>query len=45
MPFYTLFPIFGIFQTFLIFNEIPPLLTFIGGAIVLSSVFFLQKIK
>src|SRR6056300_384550 len=45
MPFYTLFPIFGIFQTFLIFNEIPPLLTFIGGAIVLSSVFFLQKIR
>ena len=45
MPFYTLFPIFGIFQTFLIFNEIPPLFTFIGGAIVLSSVFFLQKIR
>jgi O-acetylserine/cysteine efflux transporter len=45
MPFYTLFPIFGIFQTFLIFNEIPPLLTFIGGSIVLSSVFFLQKIR
>ena len=45
MPFYTLFPIFGIFQTFLIFNEIPPLLTFVGGAIVLSSVFFLQKIR
>ena len=45
MPFYTLFPIFGIFQTFLIFNEIPPLLTFIGGTIVLSSVFFLQKIR
>ena len=45
MPFYTLFPIFGIFQTFLIFNEIPPLLTFLGGAIVLSSVFFLQKIR
>ena len=45
MPFYTLFPIFGIFQTFLIFNEIPSLLTLVGGAVVLSSVFFLQKIK
>jgi O-acetylserine/cysteine efflux transporter len=45
MPFYTLFPIFGIFQTFLIFNEIPPLLTFIGGVVVLSSVFLLQKIR
>jgi O-acetylserine/cysteine efflux transporter len=45
MPFYTLFPIFGILQSFLIFNEIPPLLTFIGGAIVLFSVFFLQKVK
>jgi O-acetylserine/cysteine efflux transporter len=45
MPFYTLFPLFGILQTFLIFNEIPPILTFIGGGIVLTSVFLIQKIR
>jgi len=44
-PSYSLFPIFGIGLTFLIFNEIPPLLTFLGGGIVLSSVFLMQKIK
>ena len=36
MPFYSLFPIFGIIQTFFIFGEIPPLLTLIGGTIVLA---------
>ena len=45
LPFYSLFPIFGLVQTFLIFNEIPTLLFGIGGIIVVSSVFLLQKIK
>ena len=45
MPFYSLFPIFGIIQTYFIFSEIPPLLTVIGGVIILGSVYSLQKIK
>ena len=45
MPFYSLFPIFGIIQTFFIFGEIPPLLTLIGGTIVLASVYYMQKIR
>ena len=44
-PFYSLFPIFGIILTFLIFGEIPTLLFILGGIIVISSVFFLHKIK
>ena len=45
MPFYSLFPIFGIIQTFFIFDEIPPLLTLIGGTIVLASVYYMQKMR
>ena len=45
MPFYSLFPIFGIIQTFFIFGEIPPLLTLIGGTIVLASVYYMQKMR
>ena len=45
MPFYSLFPIFGIIQTYFIFSEIPPLLTLIGGVIILGSVYSLQKIR
>ena len=44
-PFYSLFPIFGIVMTFLIFGEIPTILFLIGGVIVISSVFFLHKIR
>jgi len=45
MPFYSLFPIFGLILTFLIFGEIPSLLSTIGGAIVIISVYQLQKIR
>jgi len=45
MPFYSLFPIFGLILTFLIFGEIPSLLSAIGGAIVIISVYQLQKIR
>ena len=44
-PFYSLFPIFGIILTFLVFNEVPSFLFIIGGIIVISSVFFLHKIR
>jgi O-acetylserine/cysteine efflux transporter len=45
IPFYSLFPIFGLILTFLIFGEIPTLLSAIGGVIVIISVFLLQKIR
>jgi O-acetylserine/cysteine efflux transporter len=45
MPFYSLFPIFGLILTFLIFGEIPTILSTIGGAIVIISVYQLQKIR
>ena len=45
MPFYSLFPIFGLLLTFFIFGEIPTLLSSIGGTIVIFSVYRLQKIK
>ena len=44
-PSYSLFPIFGISLTFLIFGEIPTFLFVIGGIIVIISVFLLHKIK
>ena len=44
-PFYSLFPIFGIILTYLIFGEVPTILFLIGSIIVISSVFFLQKIR
>ena len=44
-PFYSLFPIFGIILTYLVFGEVPTLLFILGGIIVISSVFFLHKIK
>jgi len=44
-PFYSLFPIFGIILTYLIFGEVPTILFILGGIIVISSVFFLHKIK
>ncbi|MDA9654528.1 DMT family transporter [Candidatus Pelagibacter sp.] len=44
-PSYSLFPIFGIGLTFLIFGEVPTLLFVIGGIIILSSVYLLHKIR
>ena len=45
LPFYALFPIFGIILSFFIFGEIPTLIVIIGGIIVITSVFLLQKIR
>ena len=45
LPSYSLFPIFGIGLTFLIFGEVPTILFLIGGIIVISSVFLLHKIR
>jgi O-acetylserine/cysteine efflux transporter len=44
-PSYSLFPIFGIGLSFLIFGEIPTILFLIGSIIVLGSVFLLSKIR
>lgn len=44
-PFYSLFPIFGIILSYIVFGEVPTLLFIFGGIIVISSVFFLHKIK
>ena len=44
-PFYSLFPIFGIILTYLVFSEVPSILFILGGIIVITSVFFLHKIK
>ena len=44
-PFYSLFPIFGIILTYLVFGELPTVLFILGGIIVISSVFFIHKIK
>tara|TARA_B100001121_G_scaffold107365_1_gene94740 strand:- start:152 stop:973 length:822 start_codon:yes stop_codon:yes gene_type:complete len=45
LPFYSLFPVFGLVQTFIVFREIPSLLVTLGGIIVVGSVFIIQKIK
>jgi len=45
LPFYALFPVFGIILSFFIFDEIPTLIMGIGGVIVITSVFLLQKIR
>ena len=44
-PFYSLFPIFGIILTYVVFGEVPTILFIMGGIIVITSVFFLHKIK
>ena len=44
-PFYSLFPIFGIILTYIVFAEVPTILFILGGIIVITSVFFLHKIK
>ena len=45
LPFYALFPVFGLILTYFIFGEIPSLITVAGGIIVITSVFFAQKIR
>ena len=45
LPFYALFPVFGIILSFFIFGEIPTLMVIIGGIIVITSVFLLQKTR
>ena len=44
-PSYSLFPIFGIGLSFLIFGEIPTFLFAVGSIIVLTSVFLLHKTR
>ncbi len=44
-PFYSLFPIFGIILTYLVFAEVPSILFILGGIIVITSVFLLHKIN
>ena len=44
-PYYSLFPIFGIILTYIVFGEVPTILFILGGIIVITSVFFLHKIK
>ena len=45
LPFYALFPVFGLILTFFIFGEVPSLVTVTGGLIVITSVFFAQKMR
>ena len=45
LPFYALFPVFGLLLTFLIFGEIPTLIMVTGGIIVITSVFLLNKTR
>ena len=45
LPFYALFPVFGMLLSFFIFGEIPTLIMVTGGIIVISSVFLLQKVR
>ena len=42
-PFYALFPVFGVLITFLIFYEIPSLITVIGGLIVIVATYHINK--
>ena len=44
-PSYSLFPIFGIALSYIIFGEVPTFLFILGGIIVITSVFFLHKIR
>ena len=45
LPFYALFPVFGIILSFFIFGEIPTIIVVIGGIIVITSVFLLNKTR
>ena len=42
LPFYSLFPIFGIIFTYIIFFEIPKIFELIGGIIVIGSVYLIH---
>ena len=42
LPFYSLFPIFGIILTFFIFFEIPGIFEIVGGTIVVGSVYLIH---
>ena len=42
LPFYSLFPVFGIIMTFLIFQEIPSIFELVGGIIVVGSVYLIH---
>ena len=42
-PFYALFPVFGVLISFIIFYEIPTLITIIGGLIVITSTYFINR--
>jgi len=42
LPYYSLFPLFGIVLTFIIFFEIPGIYEIIGGIIVISSVYLIH---
>ncbi len=45
LPFYSLFPVFGLMLTFFIFGEIPTIITICGGIIVITSVYLLHKTR
>lgn len=42
-PFYALFPVVGVMLTFIIFYEIPTLITIIGGLIVITATYLINK--
>ena len=42
-PFYALFPVFGVILTFIIFYEIPTVITIVGGLIVIVSTFLINR--
>ena len=44
-PFYALVPVFGVLLTFMIFYEIPTLITLIGGLIVIIATYLINKEK
>jgi EamA-like transporter family. len=45
LPFYALFPVFGLILTFFIFGEILTTITVCGGIIVITSVYLLHKTR
>jgi len=45
MPFYSLFPVFGLILTFFVFGEVPSFITIFGGIIVITSIYLLQKTR
>ena len=42
-PFYALFPVFGVILSFIIFYEIPTLITLVGGLIVILATFQINR--